>query len=788
MLISYIKIAFRNLVRHKAFSIINIAGLAIGMACSIFILLWVRDELSYDRFHKNADLIYRLTDNVGDFKAAVTPPGMAEELIIKMPVIKNITRISKNHHALFEVGAQKFQEKRLMYVDSNFLQMFSFPLVQGNPKTALESSTCILITEDMARKYFGSDNPMGKLIRIDNKDNFKVAGVLENIPANSHLQFDFIIPMSAIENKDDDLIRHTWGSFNYYTYLQLDKNTDLTAPGISKLNGEIEKIYKKHSPEFKINFHLQPLTAIHLNPGLQIDQPGHGNMQYVNIFFIVALFILAVACINFMNLATARSARRAKEVGLRKVVGAGRFQIIGQFLGESVFISLIGFIIAMMLVWLLIPLFNDIADKKVSIHHLDIKLFFSLLALALLTGLISGVYPAIYLSGFKPAKVLKGKLKSMGGNLVFRNTLVVTQFIVSIVLLVGTAVVYRQLHFIKDMNLGFEKRNLVYTRMTGDLWSKLDALKTELKQNPLTSDYSIISDLPTELVTGTVDINWEGKDPKSQAVFPNIDVDQNFMHVFQMKLLNGRGFSNSYLSDSANFIVNEKAVRAMGMTVSNAVGKPLYFQGTKGMIIGVVKDFNFKPVQQPIDPLILRSNKWGGYVFVRTNPGNTETTIKALEKINSKLNPAYPFEFSFLDQDLANLYKSEQRIGSLFNIFAILAIFISCLGLYGLSAFIAEQRTKEIGVRKVLGASVFNIVYLLSSNFTRVILIAILIAIPISWYAVHLWLQGFAYHIEIGWGIFAIGAFAALFIAWCTVSYESVKSAVANPVSSLRSE
>ncbi len=786
MLINYIKIALRNLLRHKAFSFINIAGLAIGMTCSIFILLWVKEELSFDRFNANADRLFRLTDNVGDFKAAVTPAGMAAGLKSALPSIKNITRISKAHSAVFEVGVQKFQEKRLIYADSNFLEMFNYPLLRGDKKFALQSPGGILITENMATKYFGQQDPMGKLILINNKDNYKVVGILANIPSNSHLQFDFIIPMSAIEATDYDLKNKTWGSFNYYTYLEL--NNSIPPSGLANLTAQILKIYKVHVPEFKIEFHLQPLLGIHLGQALQIDQPGHGNMQYVNIFFIVAIIVIAVACINFMNLATARSARRAREVGLRKVVGAERYQIIGQFLGESILISLLAFGIAMMLVWLLLPAFNNIADKSLSFRNIDLKLLLSLLGLSLITGLVSGIYPAIYLSGFKPAKVLKGKLKSMGGNLVFRNTLVVIQFIVSIVLLVGTAVVYQQLHFIKNMNLGFEKRNLVYVRMSGELWNKLDAIKTELKQHPLTNDYSIISDLPTELITGTIDVQWPGKDPKSQIVIPSMDVDENFTNVFKMKVLNGRSFAYGFKGDSSNYVVNETAVRTMGMTVKNAVGKSLSFGEIKGTIIGVVKDFNFKPIQQPIEPLVLRLNKYGGYIFVRTKPGSTDQTIKSLEKICQQLNPAYPFEYSFLDEDLANLYKGEQRIGSLFNIFAILAIFISCLGLYGLSAFIAEQRTKEIGVRKTLGASVFNIVYLLSSNFTRVILIAIVIAVPISWYAIHQWLQGFAYHVEIGWGIFALGAFSALFIAWCTVSFESVKSAVANPVKSLRSE
>jgi len=788
MLFNYLKIAIRNIIRHKAFSLINISGLAIGMACSIFILLWVRDELSYDQFHENAGRMYRLTCNAGEFKAAVSPAGFGPVLKSQIPAIRNITRISKPQSALFEFGNHKFQEKKLIYADSNFLDMFNFPLIRGNIKSALEKPNGILITQDMARKYFGEEDPMGKIIRKDNQDNYKVTGILANIPSNSHLQFDFIIPMSAIENSDYDLVHHVWDSFNYYTYLLLDEKTKTFPEGLSKICDEIDRIYLSRIKDLKVNFHLQALQSIHLTSGLQVDLPGHGNMQYVNIFFIVALFILVVACINFMHLATARSARRAKEVGLRKVVGAGRYQIIGQFLGEAIVISLLSFLIAMILVWALLPAFNGLSDKSVRFRDLDIKILLSLLGLALATGLISGIYPAVYLSGFKPAKVLKGKGKSMGGNLVFRNGLVVTQFIVSIVLLVGTSVVYRQLQFIKNMNLGFEKRNLLYVPMTGELWNKLDALKSELKQHPLTNDYSIISDLPTNLVTGSVDIQWEGKDPKSQIVFPTMNVDENFTNVFQMTLLNGRSFSNDFRADSSNFVLNEKAVQIMGMTVKNAVGKPLRFGSMKGTIIGVVKNFNFKPIQQPIEPLILLPNRYGGFIFVRTKPGNTDATINALGKICQQLNPAYPFDYAFLDEDLANLYKGEQRIGSLFNVFAILAIFISCLGLYGLSAFIAEQRTKEIGVRKVLGASIFNIVYLLSTNFTRVIVIAIFIAIPISWYIVHQWLQGFAFHVDIAWWIFALAAFAALFIAWCTVSYEAIKSAVANPVTSLRSE
>jgi predicted permease len=790
MIKNYLKIAFRNIIRHKAFSAINIAGLAIGMACSIFILLWVQNELSYDRFHKNADQLYRITANAGDFNAAVNCAGMPPELKAKMPVVKNYVRLSHPSTTVFEIGTRKFEEKNVFYADSTFLQVFSFKLAKGNPATAMQRADGVLITEDMAKKYFGQEDALGKTLKKGNGSNVIVSGVLANIPSNSHLQFDFILPISAIAQTDNDLKTDTWNNFNYYAYIQLDKNFKGTSADIARLNKQINILYKEHVKEsvLKVDFHLQPLTAIHLHSNYQVDLPGHGNIQYVNIFFVVALFILVVACINFMNLATARSARRAKEVGLRKVVGAGRKQLVGQFLGESLLISFLALLIAIGLVYLLLPAFNELAGKRLSIHFLDGKILAILTSIALATGLISGSYPALFLSGFKPVKVLKGNMKIMGGNLIFRNGLVVVQFVVSIVLLAGTAIVYRQLTFIKHMNLGFEKSNLLYMSMAGEMWNKQQALKSQLKQNPLTANYTITNDLPTNLTSGTVNVQWEGKDPKSQIVFPTLFIDEGFMDVFQMKMLSGRSFSAEFKADTNNYILNEKAVQVMGMKVSDAVGKPLSLWGTKGTIIGVVKDFNFKPIQTAIEPMIIGLNRWGGIVVVRTQPSKTEATIKALAKISADLNPAYPFTYGFFDQDLANLYKGEQRMGGLFNVFAILAIFISCMGLYGLSAFMAEQRTKEIGVRKVLGASVFNVVYLLSTGFTRLILIAVVIAVPLAWFAINSWLKSFAYRVNADWIVFVSASLAALAIAWITVSYESIKAAIANPVKSLRTE
>jgi putative ABC transport system permease protein len=785
---TYFKLAYRNIIKDKVYSIINITGLAIGLASSILILLWVQNELSYDKSHKNASQIYRIACDFGDSKSAANSAGMPAGLKEEMPVVKNTVRIQPSNTTLLETGNKKFQEDGVFYADASFMDVFSYPLVKGDRATALKQADAVLITQAMATKYFGKEDPIGKVIRKDNKENVVVTGVLANIPANSDLQFDFILPMTSLARTNNDLKNNIWDNFNFWDYIQLDKSFDPSPANLSRLEKQIDQIFHKHSPETKALFYLQPLTKIHLEPERLGDMPGHGNAQYVNIFFIIAILILVVACINFMNLATARSARRAKEIGLRKVAGAVRGQLILQFLSESVFISFLSLLLALVIVRLFLPVFNELANRKLAIDLSDAKLWFSLFGIALLTGIISGSYPALFLSGFNPVKVLKGNVKSMGGNLLFRNTLVVVQFMVSIVLLVGTFVIYNQLKFIRDRNPGFEKANLLYVPMTGDIWGKQQAFRDELARNPLTSDFAVTSDLPTNLGGWTLNVQWDGKDPHSQMSFPVMAVNEDFTHVFRMKLLNGRSFSRAFRADSNNYMINEKMAKTMGLNASTAVGKPLTLWGNKGTIVGVVKDFNFKPIQQAIEPLVLPFNKMGGYVMVRTAPGKTNATIQALAKISQQLNPAYPFKFDFLDQDLSNLYKGEQQMGNIFNLFAILGIFISCLGLYGLSAFMAEQRTKEIGVRKVLGASVFNLVYLLSSGITRLILIAIVIAVPVSWYAVNSWLSGFAYHINVSWLVFFVASLAALSIAWLTVSYESVKAAIVNPIKSLRTE
>ncbi|HEY4205879.1 MAG TPA: ABC transporter permease [Puia sp.] len=787
MIRNYLKIAIRSILRHKSYSIINISGLAIGMASSILILLWVQNELSYDRWHKHATQIYRINSAADNFSTAVAAAGMPKAYQAAMPQIKNTVRLAGPRSSLFSMGDKKFNENRVFYVDSTFLDIFSFPLVKGDVRTALARPDAVVITEDLARKYFGKEDPIGKILRKDNHDDVVVTGVLANIPGNSHLQFDMLVPLASpaiLREVNSNL----WDNFSFYDYLQLDDHFNATPAALAGMERKMNEIFKNQKTGIRINVTLQPLTRIHLHSNLQIDFPGQGDIQYVNIFFIVAIFILVVACINFMNLATARSARRAKEVGLRKVVGALRGQLVRQFLGESLLISFFSLLLAMLVVWLVLPSFAQLSGKTLSVSIWDWRLLLTLLGISIATGLISGSYPALFLSGFQPVKVLKGNLRSMGGNRIFRNALVVVQFVVSIVLLIGTVVIYNQLHYIKNRNLGFEKQNLVYMYMQGNMWNKRQALYDELAQNRLTSEFAVTDQLPINIYSGTINVQWPGKDPKLQVVFPSLQVNERFFDIFHMKMLSGRAFSKDFKADTTNYILNETAARTMGMTPASAFGQHISFQDGKGTIVGVVADFNFKPIQRTIEPLILQLNRYGGAIVVRAQPGSTEATIKALSKISTQFDPAYPVAYGFLDQDLANEYKGEQQMGSIFNLFALLAVFISCLGLYGLSAYMAEQRTKEIGVRKVLGASILNIVRLLSVDFTRLIIVAMVIAIPLAGWAVNKWLESFAYHIHVGWVVYLLAPMAALIVAWLTVSYESVKAGVTNPVKSLRSE
>jgi predicted permease len=790
MIRNYIKVAVRNLLRQKGFSFINIFGLALGISCTALIGMWVSDELSYDRFHKDHDRIYRVTSTLPEMKVhgAISSAPLAQAIKNEIPEVEDVVRISGFHSDLIQVGDVKFEEKGILYADSNFFKLFTFPFIFGDPAKALLNPEGVVITEETAIKYFGTTDVLEKTIRKNNEHDFTITGVIANVPYNSHLRFDFIQPLRYLARTNRDLKENIWDNFNWYTYLKVYDKIQQSESSISMLESKMQAIYKKNEPVLKCAFVLQPLAKIHLHSNFLADIPGHGNAQNVYIFSVVAIFILVVACLNFMNLATARAARRAKEVGLRKVAGAVRPHLMAQFLAESLVVALISLVLAVLFIYLVLPYFNDLGGKQLSLDLTNIKIFGGLLGITVLTGLLAGSYPALYLSGFVPAAVLKGNSTARGSGSIFRNTMVVIQFAVSISLIVGTAVVYRQLQYIQQLNLGYDKENLLYVRMSGELWSKYQTLRTKLENNRLTSQYSFISELPTGPSGATISVNWKGKDPNTQPLFYHLAIDENFEEVFKATFLDGHGYGENAQADSVNIIVNEEALKTMNMKLESAVGSRINIWGTERTIIGVVKNFNFKPVQEAIGPMFLQRNTWGGNAIVRTLPGQIPKTIEALEEICKELNPSYPFEFNFVDQDIANMYTAEQRLGKLFNVFAVLAIVISCLGLYGLSAYLAERRTRELGIRKVLGASGFQLVYLLSATFTRPILIATIIAVPLAWYGMNEWLSGFAYHITIPWIVFVIAFVSALVIAWLTVSFESIKAARTNPVNSLRSE
>jgi putative ABC transport system permease protein len=790
MISNYFKVAIRNLLRQKGFSFINIFGLALGITCTALIGMWVNDELSFDKFHADYQRMYRITATLPEMKvhAAVTPAPLAEAFQNEIPEIEQAVRISSINSDLMEVGDLKFEEKGILFADSNFFKVFNFPFIKGNAGQALQKPEGIVLTEKMAIKYFGTTDVLEKTMRKNGKDVFVITGVIANIPDNSHLQFDFVQPMRFLARTSNDLKNNVWDNYNWYTYIKLNGKAGQSESDIANLQKKMQDIYKAHEPVLKVAFILQPLGDVHLRSNFLADLPGGGKAQNVYIFAIVAVFILVVACLNFMNLATARATRRAKEVGLRKVVGAIRTHLMWQFLAESLLVALLSLVLALLFLYIALPYFNTLGGKNLSLDFTNLQIILGLLGITIVTGLLAGSYPALYLSGFVPAKVLKGNATSGTSGSLFRNAMVVIQFAVSISLIVGTGIVYNQLKYIRSMNLGYDKENLLYIPMKGELWSKYDALRTRLGSNPLTDNYSFISNVPTSNSGATVSVQWAGKDPNTQPLFYNTDIDENFEEVFKATLLDGHGYGENAKADSSNVILNETALKTMGMSLESAVGTKITIWNRERTIIGVVKDFNFRPVQESIGPMFLNRNTWGGYAMIRTQSGEVESTIKVLEEICKEMNPSYPFEYHFLDQDIDNLYKAEQRLGSLFNVFAVLAIVISCLGLYGLSAYLAERRTRELGIRKVLGASGFQLVYLLSTTFTRPVLLATAIAIPLAWYGMNEWLKGFAYHVNIDWTIFVIAFLSALFIAWLTVSFESIKAAAANPVNSLRSE
>jgi len=787
MIKNYLKIAWRNLVKNKAHTFSSVGGLSVGLACSLLILLWVQDERSVDGFHANGPQLYQVYErsiHQGVTDAAYYTQGLlADELKRKVPEVQYASGLEQNHPRTFEVD-NKVLKMDGTYAGEDFLKMFSYRLLKGTPGSALTATNALAISRKMAEAFFGSvDNAIGKAIQYENKDNLVVTAVFENLPANSSQQFDFLKSWKAFVA--ENTWANSWNSSSPSTYIQLRPGAD--PKKVAAKIKDFLSFYRPGTTGLRTELALQPYTEKYLHSTFKNGMTDGGRIEYVSIFTLIAIVILLIACINFMNLATARSIKRAREVGVRKVMGAARINLIGQFMSEALLLSFISMIIAILIVVSLLPEFNNITGKQIAIQPGQPVYWLALAGVLVLTGLLSGGYPAIFLSSLNPVRVLKGSLKFGRGATFFRKGLVVFQFTLSIILIIGTIVVSGQMNYIQNKNLGYNRENLLYVPLEGNLIKNYDLFKYEASKMPGVQSISKMKESPTVIGHSRNDITWEGKDPNQPASFSDATVGYDFVKTMKLQLTGGRDFSKEF-ADSANYLVNEAAAAKMGY--KNAVGRPLSWDDRKGQIVGVLKDFHFNSLHEAIGPLVIRladNQKWGT-ILVRIEAGKTAQVITGLEKIGKELNPDFTFSYQFSDQEYAKLYNSEQVVNKLCNYFAFIGIFISCLGLLGLVMFTAEQRVKEISIRKVLGAKVSSLFALLSSEFLILVLISLLIASPVTWYAMSKWLQGFAYHTTMQWWMVGLAGGLITLIAMATVSFHAIKAALVNPIKSLRSE
>jgi putative ABC transport system permease protein len=789
MLKNYIKIAFRNLWKQKGFSAINIIGLAMGMACSLLILLWVQDERGVDAFHENGKNLYYVYERNtlgGKIESWYWTQGpLAEELKKEIPEIKAATPIEWSNTNTFSVNDKILKEDGIS-AGPDFFTMFSYPLVEGRAIDALNSPTSMSISRKMAVDFFGSPAAaIGKTIRYENRKNFKVSAVFEDFPSRAADRYNYIMSWSAFV--EDNGWAKDFESVDNRTVVQLRPDAN-PAVVTNKMKFILDNFKTELKGSNRIELGLQKFDEHYLHSEFKNGYPAGGRIEYVQLFSLVAIFILMIACINFMNLTTARSVKRAKEIGVRKVMGALRSLLIRQFIGEAVLLALISMILALIIASLALPAFNHLTGKDIIVPYEEFSFWIGLLGLSLITGIFSGSYPAFFLSAFNPIQVLKGTLKSGTRAVWFRKGLVVFQFVLSIVLIISTILISRQIHFVQTANLGYNRENLLYIPIEGNLGDKLDVFNDEAKKLPGVVNVSALSEAPTEMNNGTLSIGWQGKDPNEHDRFIHDAIGPDFMQTMKLQLLEGRLFPSDGTFDSTGAIINETAASLMGY--KDPVGNPAFNGNYRLQIIGVVKDFHFKSLHEPIQPLILfmGKNKWYSTILVRTEAGKAKVALDGLSKLCKELNPAFPFSYKFSDEEYAKLYKSDEVIGRLSIIFAGLAIIISCLGLLGLSIFTAAQRVREIGVRKVLGASVVSLFSLLSKEFLALVGIAFVIAVPLGWWAMNQWLTNFTYRAPVPWWVFGVAGLTAILIALATVCIQALKSANANPVKSLRAE
>ena len=807
MLKNYLKIAFRNLSKNKFYTSVNIIGLAVGLATCLLIFLYVVDELNYDKYNTNADRIYRVNNEIkfnGNYlDLAQVPAVMGSTMLHEMPLVQQYVRMSWHGSFLVKKGGENIQEQRVGFADSTLFDVFTLPVIAGHAKTALKDYHSLVITETIAKKYFNSTDVVGKTMLMNDTSNYMITAVIKDIPKQSHFHFDFFVPMLENGGSNED----NWLSEDYSTYILLKKNTD-----VKQVEAQLNPFMDKHvGPQLQsmanmsiddlqkgggyIRASLTPLADIHLHSNKQAELKANGNAEYVYIFSGIALMILLIACVNFMNLSTARSSNRAKEVGVRKVLGSLKKNLIHQFLTESFLVSFIALSIAILVAWLLLPYFNQLAGKEINATTLfQPIMILSLVGLMLIVGFLAGSYPAFILSSFQPIDVLKGKLYGGFKRSWLRNSLVVFQFIISIVLIFETIVIYNQLYYIHNKDIGFNRNRVVTISHTNALGNQTESFKNELLQ---------ISGVQSATMSGYLPVNYTRSsntyftsptlNPNTGITMQSWTVDENYIPTLDLKMLEGRNFSQKYLTDSTGIIINEAAAKFLA--TKDLLNKNFYTAKGAEMngqdkfhIIGIVKNFNFSSLRDVVTPLALFLGKDIGSISVRINSTNVPNAVAQIKNKWKTIAPSQPFDYSFMDDDFNKLYTTEQRTGNIFITFAVLAILIACLGLFGLVTYAAEQRTKEIGIRKVLGATVSNIAGMLSTDFLKLVLIAFVIASPIAWWAMNKWLQHFAYRINISWWIFITAGISATLIALFTISFQSIKAALANPVKSIKTE
>ncbi|MCK6691009.1 MAG: ABC transporter permease [Thermoanaerobaculia bacterium] len=784
---NYLKIAFRHLWGNKTFSFLNLAGLATGIACAALILLWVENELSYNRFHANGDRIYQILNNQTydgkTYTFAATPGPLRDALVEEIPEMEYVSRTDWGDENLVTYGDKNFYEES-QSVEPDFFRIFSFRLLKGKPETVFQDLHSVVVTESFAKKYFGDEEPLGKVINLDKKTDFKVTGVVADPPENSSIRFTFLKPFDLFLKNNE--WTQNWGTNGLQAFLTLRPGAD-----VARVNHALDSIVVRHKEGASSRLFLFALRDWRLRSDFKEGKMAGGRIEYVRLFSVIAAFILLIACINFMNLATARSEQRAREVGVRKVLGAERGALVWQFLGESLLLSLMAVVMAAAMVTLALPGFNELVGEELSLRLNDPVHLGGLLGVGLLAGLLAGSYPSLYLSSFQPVRVLKGMVFSFrgGGGGSVRKALVVSQFVISSVLIIGTLVIYQQIQHVKSRRLGYDKENMMVIPLRGNLNEHFPAIKQSLLATGAVENAAKANQSLLQLGNNTGDFSWPGKDPGSEVLVTTEWVSQEYIATMGMKIKAGRDFNPDVISDTSSLLINETFAQLIGGG-ENLVGSQVRMNESEYRVIGIVEDFLFNDMYGKPDPVAFFCQPSStNRLFVRLKSGQDMSgAVAAVADVIKKHNPGYPFEYKFMDQQFDRLFRGETLIGMLARLFAGLAVFISCLGLFGLAAYTAERRTKEIGIRKVLGASVAGIVGLLSADFLKLVGIALLIATPLAYFLLDQWLADFAYRIDISWQVFAMAGLLATVLAFLTVSFQSVKAALMNPVRSLKSE